>query len=80
MVVNRKTRDAIKRIWHDGDAAREGAQQKSYVIDIIAKAAANFAFGVGMQDQVDAERHCGGLPCVIVGRVTDAAKAEDDFA
>ena len=80
MIAHAEAGDAIERIGHDVDAAREGRQLQPHVAHVIAETRAQFALGFRLQHQIDAKRLGRCLPRVVVRRIANAAKAEDDVA
>ncbi len=80
VIAHTKPRNAVERVGDDIDAAREGAEQQANVGDLGAETGADFPFGVRMQHQIDIQRLRYCLPGMVVGRVADAAEAEDHIA
>jgi hypothetical protein len=83
VVAPGKTRNAVVWVGDDAAAGGETPHVERIVGDFAADlgiAGANLALRIRMQDQVDARRRRGRLSGVVVGRVADAAAAEDDVA
>ena len=80
VLPNGETRNTVKRVGDNFRAAWKNTEKKPLRRNFAAKTGANFALGLRMQDEINPQRLSRRLPCPVIRRIADTAKAEYDIA